>query len=391
MATTIASLAVEILAEIFASTQSNHLVLSDRATAEENTHAAIAVSQVCHQWRAVALGLPKLWAYIAWGTHKAHRLPLLSAQIERCRGRPMLFYILCPADVATQILVHDSIAGHLWNAEQISVDDCTASMLTTIFTHDAPHLRSLHIRSPESSMIKLPAESQLPAKKFKSLKALALYGADVTSSNLIFKAESIVLADVRFAVHTFLHPSSSTLTTLSLLNNITVTDFRLDNPLVLPVLEGLCVMAHLKPPVLLAFDMPHLKFLMITASRKRSFTMFLSFLPISWALRPPTKLQVLAIHILSACGQEEDTVMQHSRGLELMFSVFSNVSHMRWSGQSWDALMELWGRRLGDAGEDGKAKMPNLQAIVLDKKESHAALVRGLAARRPELAILCTS
>ncbi|KIY66597.1 hypothetical protein CYLTODRAFT_455210 [Cylindrobasidium torrendii FP15055 ss-10] len=384
MATTIASLPVEILAEIFASTQFNRLVLSDRARAEENTRAAIAVSQVCHQWRAVALGLPKLWANIAWGTHKAHRLGLVSAQIERCRGLPMLFNIVCPKDKSTQGLVHDSIAGHLRNAKHIFVKNCTTRILTTILTHDAPHLRSLHIEA--SSMIRLPAESRLPAKKFESLTKLMLVNVDIAFLNLICKAEIMGLGELQFPVHVFLHPFAPTLTSLVLFINVTATDPSPNSPLVLPVLKFLSFIVPLEMSVLLAINMPRLEQLRIRAYSKNSFTAFLASLPTSWALKPPTKLRILDIII--ACPQEEHTVMQHSSSLELMLSVFSNISYMNWSGHTWDALMEFWGKRLGERGEDGKFNMPNLRGIELDKKESHATLVDVLAGQRPELSIV---
>ncbi|KIY68176.1 hypothetical protein CYLTODRAFT_489993 [Cylindrobasidium torrendii FP15055 ss-10] len=386
MATSIAALPLELLTETFVGAQSHSAVSHDRGQAEENARVAIAVSQVCHRWREAALGFPALWVYIAWGTYNAHRLHLLSAQIERCKGRPMIFNILYPGDVCNQMLVHDSIARHFPNAKEISVENCTTSMLTTILKYDAPHLYFLRIET--FSMIKLPsAVSKLLAKNFKSLKGVYLRGMDVASLNLVIKAEKIMLANVRFPVHTFLGPSSSTLTTMVLLHDeISVSEARLDSPLVLPALQYLRVMAHLAPPVLLAINMPRLKILVLSALKPNSFTYFLSLLPVSWALRPPTKLKWLEIDFM--CVQEEHEMLKNSDRLELMFSVFSNIDSMWWKGHSWVGLVESWGKRLGEPGEDGKAKMPNLREIALDKEDSHAALVDALAAQRPELSVL---
>lgn len=354
MATNIASLPVELLIEIFVSAQVHNQHFAERDQVEGNAQVAIAVSQVCHQWREAALGFSALWVYIAWGTYLEQRLPLISRQIERSKGRPLIFHILHPLDVHTQVLVRKTIKGHFPNAAQITVQQCTRDMLATILRHSAPQLRSLRVHA--SSTIRLTsAKSPRVAKEFKALKYLHLetLDYDIEFAILIFQAELIKLDNVQFPVRALLGPSASTLTTLTLSSEISVLDADIENPLVLPALQKLSIYLWIRDSnVVLAMSTPHLKSLQLVAADTKDLWPFFIFLPHNWSSRPLMELEELVIDFASVHGEME--VVQHPGVLERMFSVFSNVRDIRLKGSSGKGFVEYWGREAAcKFGADG--------------------------------------
>ncbi|KAF7974254.1 hypothetical protein HWV62_13156 [Athelia sp. TMB] len=131
-------LPVEILGEIFVQLQ------------EMSGGRSIAPTQVCRQWREVAIGTSRLWNCIKVPYHygrAAADAEMVTLWLQRSGGQPLDITLVCESSYGKENPAFDAAVNgqaHRWKVMKLHVKDAIASFLRNI-PEDLPMLETLHL------------------------------------------------------------------------------------------------------------------------------------------------------------------------------------------------------------------------------------------------------
>ncbi|KIY68175.1 hypothetical protein CYLTODRAFT_421845 [Cylindrobasidium torrendii FP15055 ss-10] len=383
----IQSFPVELLTEIFQQAQTHDTTFATQDQVEGNAQVALDVSRVCHSWRFAALGFPALWVYIPWCGYPAGRLELLSEQIQRSKGWPLVCFLALPRATHIWFRLRNIVANHLPTARQLTILECDEAYFSMILRGNSPNLRSLSIQTSSRFNI-APQQAQLGFEvySFDVLKHVCIDGIGIMSiSPIVKKAEVVSAATMPLPVHTILLPSSSSLSSLTIGPDVHVKNILPGSlPVLLPALRELDTVTH--PRVSHWITAPHLQSLQLRVDMPQNLKYFVSNLLPTWAANPLTEVEHLGIK-LAPLGRQVHGCPSFGR----LFSAFPSVRYMRWEVHSPTEAVLHWARRLDawDAVGSDARRWPNLQSITMNNEEMYSQLLEVLSVwRKCRLAVI---